>query len=59
MRQPIKISAIQIKRMKMNTETERYEVALEFYEIDQSEQQKLTDLIYRLQRQYLRKRLPS
>ena len=58
MRQPIKISAIRIKRMKMNTERERYEVALEFYEIDQSEQQKLTDLIYRLQRQSLRKRLP-
>ena len=58
MRQPIKISAIQIKRMKINTETKCYEVALEFYEIDKSEQQKLTDLIYRLQRQYLRKRLP-
>ncbi len=58
MRHPIKISAIQIKRVKMNTERERYEVALEFYEIDQSEQQKLTDLIYQLQRQYLRKRLP-
>jgi c-di-GMP-binding flagellar brake protein YcgR len=58
MRQPIKISAVQIKRMKMNTETKRYEVALEFYEIEKSEEQKLTDLIYELQRQYLRKRLP-
>jgi c-di-GMP-binding flagellar brake protein YcgR len=58
MRQPIKIRAIQIKRMKMNTETKRYEVAVEFYEIDQSAQQELTDLIYRLQRQSLRKRLP-
>jgi c-di-GMP-binding flagellar brake protein YcgR len=42
----------------MNTETKRYEVALEFYEIEKSEEQKLTDLIYELQRQYLRKRLP-
>jgi c-di-GMP-binding flagellar brake protein YcgR len=58
MSQPIKISSIQIKRMKINSETHRYEVALEFYDIDKDEERKLTDLIYRLQRQYLRKRLP-
>ena len=58
MRQPIKINVIQIKRMRMNTERKRREVALEFYEVDKSEQKKLTDLIYRLQRQHLRKRLP-
>jgi len=58
MHQSIKISAIQIKRIKMDTETKRYEVALEFYEIDKSEERKLTDLIYRLQRQDLRRRLP-
>ena len=58
MSQPIKISSIQIKRMKINFETNRYEVALEFNEIDKNEELKLTDLIYRLQRQYLRKRLP-
>lgn len=56
--EPIKISAIQIKRLKMNTATSRYEVALEFYEMDKSEEQKLIDLVYRLQRQQLRKRLP-
>ncbi|MEJ2100276.1 MAG: hypothetical protein P8X68_09885 [Desulfobacterales bacterium] len=58
MSQSIKISSIQIKRAKINFETNRYEVALEFYEIDKGEERKLTDLIYRLQRQYLRKRLP-
>lgn len=58
MRQPIEIGAIQIKRMRMNSETERCEVGLEFYEIGKIEQRKLTDLIYRLQRQHLRKRLP-
>jgi c-di-GMP-binding flagellar brake protein YcgR len=58
MHPPIKIGAIQIKRTKMNRETKRYEVALEFYEIDKNERQKLTDLVYRLQRQHLRKRLP-
>lgn len=58
MRHPIRIDAIEIKRMKMNLETERYEMGLEFYEIDKSEQRKLSDLIYRLQRQHLRKRLP-
>jgi len=55
---PIKIRAIQIKRMKMNAETKRYEVALEFCEVDNDEQQKLTEVIYQLQRQHLRKRLP-
>jgi len=57
-KQPIKISTIQVKRLKINAETNRYEVAVEFYEMDKSEEQKLTDLIYRLQRQQLRKRLP-
>jgi c-di-GMP-binding flagellar brake protein YcgR len=58
LRQAIRISAIQIKRMKMNAEKKRYEVAFEFHEIDNNEERKLTDLIYRLQRQYLRRRLP-
>ena len=58
LRLPIKIRAIQIKRMKMNGETKRYEVALEFSKIDKDQQRKLTDLIYQLQRQHLRKRLP-
>lgn len=58
MPQSIQISTIQIKRVKLNTETNRYEVALEFYEIAKSEERKLTDLIYQIQRQQLRKRLP-
>jgi hypothetical protein len=56
--QPIKISTLQVKRLKINAETNRYEVAVEFFEMDKSEEQKLTDLIYGLQRQQLRKRLP-
>ena len=58
MRPPIKIRAIQIKRIKKNAETKCYEVALEFSEVDKDEQRKLTDMIYELQRQHLRKRLP-
>jgi c-di-GMP-binding flagellar brake protein YcgR len=54
----IKIGSIQLKRMKVNAKTNRYEVALEFHKMDKSEQHKLTDLIYQLQRQHLRKRLP-
>jgi c-di-GMP-binding flagellar brake protein YcgR len=58
MRQSVKIGTIQIKRMKMDPVTKRYVVALEFYEMDKSEERKLTDLIYQLQRKDLRKRLP-
>lgn len=58
MRQPIKIKTARIKRMKKNPETTQYEVALEFFKISASEKKRLTDLIYRLQRQYLRHRLP-
>jgi c-di-GMP-binding flagellar brake protein YcgR len=57
-RQPIRIKTAQIKRMKKNSETTRYEMALEFNEISKRDERLLTDLIYRLQRQYLRKRLP-
>jgi c-di-GMP-binding flagellar brake protein YcgR len=58
MRQPIKIDTVQLKRLKMNSEKSGYQVAFEFYEISTGEQQRLTDLIYRLQRQALRHRLP-
>jgi c-di-GMP-binding flagellar brake protein YcgR len=58
MRQPIKIQTIQIKRMKKNSGKTGYEVALEFYAISTGEEKRLTDLIYRLQRQHLRHRLP-
>ena len=57
-RQPIKIKTAQIKRLKKNPETTRYEIALEFNQISKSDQRRLNDLIYRLQRQSLRKRLP-
>jgi c-di-GMP-binding flagellar brake protein YcgR len=57
-RQPIKIKTAQIKRLKKNPETTRYEIALEFNQISKSDQRLLNDLIYRLQRQSLRKRLP-
>jgi c-di-GMP-binding flagellar brake protein YcgR len=58
MRQPIKIKTVQLKRLKKNSEKTGYEVAFEFYEISAGEQKRLTDLIYRLQRQALRHRLP-
>jgi c-di-GMP-binding flagellar brake protein YcgR len=58
MKQPIKIKTIQLKRLKLNSEKTAYEVAFEFYKISTGEQKRLTDLIYRLQRQALRHRLP-
>ena len=58
MRQPIQIDRVQIKRSKMNSEKTGCEVAFAFYEISTDEQQRLTDLIYRLQRKALRNRLP-
>jgi c-di-GMP-binding flagellar brake protein YcgR len=57
-RQPVKIKTVQIKRMKKNPETTHVEVAFEFYELSKGNEILLNDLIYRLQRQYLRKRLP-
>ena len=57
-RQPIKIKTAQIKRLKKNPETTRYEIALEFNQISKGDERLLNDLIYRLQRQSLRKRLP-
>ena len=57
-RQPIRIKTAQIKRMKENPETTRYEMALEFIQIGKHDERLLNDVIYRLQRQYLRKRLP-
>jgi len=58
MRQPIKIKTVQLKRLRKNSEKTGYEVAFEFYEISTGEQRRLTDLIYHLQRQALRQRLP-
>ena len=56
--QPIRIETAQIKRIKENPQTTRYEMALEFIRISKRHENRLNDLIYRLQRQYLRKRLP-
>jgi c-di-GMP-binding flagellar brake protein YcgR len=58
MRQPIQIKTVQLKRLKPNSEKTGYEVAFEFDKINTREQKRLTDLIYRLQRQALRHRLP-
>jgi c-di-GMP-binding flagellar brake protein YcgR len=55
---PIKIKTAEIKRKKKNQQAPRYEMALEFTEISNRDAGLLTDLIYRIQRQYLRKRLP-
>ena len=58
MRQPIQIDAVQIKRIVRDPETNRYEAGFKFSKISSNEQKRLTDLIYKLQRQYLRRRLP-
>jgi c-di-GMP-binding flagellar brake protein YcgR len=58
MRRPIRIDKAQVKRLKMNSQKTGCEVAFVFYKISKGEQQRLTDLIYRLQRQALRNRLP-
>ncbi|MEJ2729188.1 MAG: PilZ domain-containing protein [Deltaproteobacteria bacterium] len=59
MRQPIRLDKVQVKRSKMISGKTGCEVAFAFYEISTDEQQRLTDLIYRLQRQSLRNRLPT
>ena len=58
MKPPIKIKTVQLKRLRLNSEKTGYEVAFEFYKIRTGEQKRLTELIYRLQRQTLRHRLP-
>ncbi|MDX1707179.1 MAG: PilZ domain-containing protein [Desulfobacterales bacterium] len=58
MRNPIELEKAQIKRIKRDPETDRLEVGLEFSQISNREQKRLTDLVYELQRQYLRHRLP-
>jgi len=57
-RQPIRIKTAQIKRVQKNPETTHYEMALEFNQISKRDERLLNDLIYGLQRQHLRKRLP-
>jgi len=57
-RQCIRIQTAQIKRVKKNPETTHYEMALEFDEISKEDENLLNDMIYRIQRQHLRNRLP-
>jgi len=52
----VKIKRCQIKRQERNPLTQKFECAMEFKEIDEDEQKKLTRLFYRWQRDYLRKR---
>ena len=58
LQRPIQIEALEIKRIEQKSQQSRYELGLEFCEINNSEKGRLTDLIYELQRQHLRHRLP-
>ena len=52
----VSITQCQIIRQKRNPHTNRYEYAMEFKKIAGNEQEKLTELFYRCQRDYLRQR---
>ena len=52
----VKIKKCQINRHERNPASGKYQCAIEFKEISEAEQKKLTDLFYKLQRDYLRKR---
>ena len=51
------IDYCEVKRVGRNPATNQYEYGLEFIEIDNSNTKKLTDLVFRFQREFLRKRL--
>ena len=53
----VSIKRAELRRLKRDPLTHRYEYALEFKEIDSLNKKKLNDLIYRFQREFLRKRL--
>ena len=53
----VTVKRAEIKRLKRNPLTGRYEYALEFQEIDSLNRRKLNEQIYRFQREFLRKRL--
>ena len=53
----VTVKRAEIKRLKRNPLTGRYEYALEFQEIDSLNTRKLNEQIYRFQREFLRKRL--
>lgn len=50
------IKHCQIKRLEQNPQTNKLECAIEFKEVSEAEQIKLSDLFYNWQRNYLRKR---
>jgi c-di-GMP-binding flagellar brake protein YcgR len=52
----VNIKLWQIKRQDRNPVTNKFECAIKFIETSEAEQKKLTDLIYKWQRDYLRKR---
>lgn len=53
----VTIERAEVKRLKRNSLTNQYEYALEFQEMDGINKRNLNDQIYRLQREFLRKRL--
>lgn len=52
----VHIKMCQIIRQERNPQTKKYECAIEFMEMTETEQKKLTELFYQWQRDYLRKR---
>ena len=52
----VHIKRCQIKRQEKNPLTKKFECAIEFKEISEAQQKNLTDLFYKWQREYLRKR---
>ena len=52
----VMINRCQIIRQERNPHTQKFECAMEFKEISEKEQKKLTELFYQWQREYLRKR---
>jgi len=52
----VNIKRCQINRKEINPATNKFEYALEFIEISEEEMKNLTDLFYKWQREYLRKR---
>jgi c-di-GMP-binding flagellar brake protein YcgR len=52
----VNIKRCQIKRQEKNPLTNKFECAIEFKEISEDQQKNLTELFYKWQREYLRKR---
>jgi c-di-GMP-binding flagellar brake protein YcgR len=50
------INRCRVKRLDKNPKTDRYEYALEFTDLSDDNEKRLTELIYEIQRKYLRRR---